>query len=196
MNLITAFEFAHKAHDGQLRKGSKVPYISHPMAVAAIVLQHGGSEQQAMAALLHDTIEDCGATYLQLKKKFGELVATIVEECSDWSGSGRKPKWRARKEFYIARLATVRDETLLVSAADKFHNSATLLESLEAAGVDLSRREKIWSKFNAKPHEILWYYEQLFEQYSKRAEKLGEPGLTLLLDGFEQIVAKLSREIP
>ena len=97
--LARAFAFAQRAHGGQTRKGTSIPYLSHPMAVASIVLEYGGSEDQAAAALLHDTVEDCGVTYEQLSGEFGPAVARIVKDCTD-AETLPKPPWRERKERY------------------------------------------------------------------------------------------------
>src|SRR5262245_43980526 len=115
-----AFIFAHRLHRAQIRKGTPIPYISHLMTVAALVIDHVGNEDQAIAALLHDAAEDQGgmATLAEIRAAFGDKVAAIVSDCTDaWVEP--KPPWRARKEAYIAALPHKSPESLLVSLADK-----------------------------------------------------------------------------
>src|SRR5271165_6037687 len=124
MELSIRFEealvFATRLHAGQKRKGGDIPYISHLLTVAAIVLEAGGNEDEAIAALLHDAIEDQGGdiTRQEIRQRFGESVVTIVNDCSD-TDTVPKPPWRARKEAYIAHMHTVSPSALLVSTADK-----------------------------------------------------------------------------
>ena len=126
------------------------------MAVAAIVGENGGDEDQMIAALLHDSMEDQGITHQEIAERFGERVARIVEACSDCT-SKPKPPWRDRKERYIAHLREASLEVRLVSVADKLHNARTILSDLRRVGPE------IWKRFNAGPDEILWYYRSVIE---------------------------------
>src|SRR5438874_6528572 len=122
-----AFEFASGLHHEQVRKGVGTPYIAHPMAVCALVLEAGGDEDQAIAALLHDTAEDHGGRKRleDIRQRFGERVAAIVEGCTD-SLDRPKPPWRVRKEHYLGHLAQASDDVLLVALADKLHNARSV----------------------------------------------------------------------
>ncbi|MBI3551843.1 MAG: HD domain-containing protein [Elusimicrobia bacterium] len=181
-----ALTFARKAHAGQVRKGSKVPYLSHPMAVASIVLDYGGSEDEAIAALLHDTIEDCGATHEGLKKRFGAKVAGIVRDCSD-SFTTPKPPWLERKTLYIGHLEGGHGRAaLLVSAADKLHNARAIVHDVRHFG------KKVWRKFNARPQAILWYYESLLKVFKRRRREAPAGFSTLVLE-LETAVDALRR---
>lgn len=176
-----AFEFAFDAHQGMTRKGGKTPYISHPMAVASFVMEFGGTEDQAIAALLHDTIEDCGVTEKQLRERFGETVAQIVAGCSD-SETTPKPPWKERKTRYLDHLASARSETLLVSACDKLHNARAIVRDVRAEG------EVVWNRFSALPPEIAWYYRSLVQIFQGRMTQ----GLELkLVRELAQVVDEL-----
>lgn len=148
MELSTRFDealiFASRLHAKQVRKGSGIPYISHLLAVTALVLEHGGGEDEAIAALLHDAIEDQGgdATRQEIRRRFGEVVVEIVNGCTD-TDSTPKPPWRERKEAYIAHLPTATSSILLVSAADKLHNVRSILNDYRVVG------EEIWQRFKA-----------------------------------------------
>ena len=151
-----AFLYAHELHRSQRRKGSEVPYISHLMAVSALVIENGGSEAQAIAALLHDAAEDQGgaATLEEVRRRFGEAVAAIVADCTD-SWVELKPPWRARKEAYLAALGKKPAASLLVSLADKTHNAEAILFDLRAVGAPL------WDRFTGGREGSLWYYGRL-----------------------------------
>jgi methionine-R-sulfoxide reductase len=153
-----AFAYASELHRDQRRKETDIPYISHLMSVAALVLEHGGNEDQAIAALLHDAVEDQGGQPVldEIRKRFGEGVARIVDECSDAWGEP-KPPWRARKEDYIAKLPKKGPETLLVSLADKTHNARAILGDYRQLG------DGLWARFNGGREGTLWYYRTLSE---------------------------------
>jgi (p)ppGpp synthase/HD superfamily hydrolase len=154
---------AAELHRGQYRKASTVPYISHPMAVAAMVLEHGGTEAQAIAALLHDTLEDTPLTEGELRTEFGDDVADIVVACSDTTDHASKPPWRARKEAYLAHLVDAPDNALLVIVADKLHNARSIATDLASIGPAL------WSRFNAKdPADQEWYFRSLAGELARR----------------------------
>jgi len=136
--------------------GTGVPYLMHLLAVAALVGDHGGSEDQIIAALLHDTLEDLEVTARDLDLRFGPAVTGMVEALSDTTVRP-KPAWRVRKETYLARLAQEPPEVKLVSAADKIHNLQSVLRSLRLQGAG------IWREFNAAPPEQVWYYRAVLE---------------------------------
>jgi (p)ppGpp synthase/HD superfamily hydrolase len=157
-----ALVFASKLHREQFRKASKIPYISHLLSVSALVIESGGSEDQAIAGLLHDAAEDQGGrkTLEAIRDRFGDSVATIVSDCTD-SWTQPKPPWRERKEAYIARLPLKPEESLLVSLADKAHNSRTILADYREVG------DKVWDRFRGGKTGTLWYYQSLSEFFSK-----------------------------
>ncbi|MBK7841869.1 MAG: HD domain-containing protein [Candidatus Obscuribacter sp.] len=156
--LSEAFGLAVKLHHGQTRKGTAIPYTSHLMSVSALVLEHGGDEDQAIAGLLHDALEDCGPEHAQtIKDRFGDRVLRIVESCTDGvpDGNGHKPDWRARKEAYIAHLKDGPEESLLVSACDKLHNARAILMDLRTIG------PAVFQRFKAGKDGTIWYYSCL-----------------------------------
>jgi len=151
-----AFCFAHDLHRAQTRKGGTIPYISHLMNVAALVIEHGGDEDQAIAAMLHDGPEDQGGreTLELIRAKFGERVASIVADCTDaWSEP--KPAWRARKQTYLAHLPGKPKASLLVSLADKTHNAEAIAADYRELG------DSLWPRFNGGAEGTRWYYREL-----------------------------------
>jgi (p)ppGpp synthase/HD superfamily hydrolase len=160
---LRAFQFAAKKHAGQTRKASGIPYIAHLMGVASLVLEFGGDEDLAIAALLHDVVEDCGGAPMlkEVRRRFGSRVAKIVDGCTD-SDTEPKPPWRERKESYIRHLKSADAETRLVSAADKLNNVRSILSDYREVG------ESIWSRFNGGREGTLWYYRALLEEFLRR----------------------------
>ena len=159
-----ALVYAELKHHNQVRKGGDIPYVGHLLTVAGLVINDGGSEAQAIAALLHDAVEDAGgpATLDEIRANFGEDVARIVQECSD-TDVEPKPPWRERKQSYINHLADVGDDTLLVSVADKLDNARSMLRDYHEHGPSL------WERFTVKdPHDHLWYYGELLKKYRAR----------------------------
>lgn len=157
-----ALRFASALHRSQTRKGSDIPYISHLMAVSALVIEYGGNEDQAIAALLHDAAEDQGGepTLHAIESRFGSTVARIVADCTDaWIEP--KPPWRQRKEAYLAALSHKPESSLLVSLADKTHNASAIVRDREAIG------EAVWERFNAGRDGTLWYYAALSGVFSE-----------------------------
>ena len=158
-----ALDYARILHGADIRKGTSIPYLAHPMAVASIVLEHGGSEDQTIAALLHDAGEDHGGRrrIAAIRSEFGPVVADIVESCSDDLPAQRHEKldWRTRKIKYLGHLATVGAPTALVSAADKLHNARAILADHRVVG------DELWKRFNpdAGRPGTLWYYRRLAE---------------------------------
>ena len=157
----TALSFAFQLHKNQYRKGSPIPYISHLLAVTAIVIENGGSENQAIAALLHDAVEDQGGydTLQKIEELFGSEVAEIVEACTD-AFTDPKPEWEGRKTAYLKKLKQSPDSILLVSLADKIHNARSILRDLQ------SKEDNIWEKFNGGKEGTLWYYQALVEIFN------------------------------
>jgi (p)ppGpp synthase/HD superfamily hydrolase len=157
---LRAFEFAAEKHKYQTRKASTIPYIAHLMGVASLVLEAGGDEDLAIAALLHDIVEDCGGAPMltQIRRRFGSRVAKIVDGCTD-ADTYPKPPWRERKENYIARLREEDADTRLVSAADKLNNVRSILSDYREIG------ESVWSRFNGKREGTLWYYRTLRDEF-------------------------------
>ena len=158
-----AFLFAADKHHGQTRKASTIPYIAHLMGVASLVLEFGGDEDLAIAALLHDVVEDCGGAPVlaEVRRRFGPRVAKVVDGCTD-SDTTPKPPWRRRKETYIRHLKSADAETRLVSAADKLSNVRSILADYRDIG------ESIWARFNGGRDGTLWYYRALLEEFLRR----------------------------
>jgi (p)ppGpp synthase/HD superfamily hydrolase len=176
-----AFAYASRLHAGQLRKGAGVPYVAHLMGVCAIALEHGASEDEAIAALLHDAVEDQGGrpTLEVIRARWGEAVAAIVEGCTD-ADTEPKPPWRARKERYVAHVATAAASIRLVSASDKLYNARAILEDYRALG------EALWTRFAGRREGTLWYYRALVSAF--RAA-----GPDRLVDELDRTVTELER---
>lgn len=181
-----ALAYARQLHGNQRRKQTQIPYLAHLLAVAAIVLEHDGDEDQAIAALLHDGPEDQGgrATLDEIRRRFGERVATMVEDCTDTLDTP-KPPWRPRKEGYIAHLDHARPESLLVSLADKVHNSRTILYDYRQLG------EHLWRRFTATRDETLWYYRALAGRFRALVDEPIRP----LVAELERTIAALEDEV-
>lgn len=159
-----ALLFASKMHAQQTKKGTGVPYIAHLLGVVSLVLEAGGDEDLAIAALLHDVVEDCGGLPVlgKVRRRFGERVARIVDGCTD-SYTDPKPPWRERKQQYLRKLHDEDDDTRLVSAADKLYNARSLLSDYRYLG------ESIWERFTGKRAGTLWYYRALVEEFRQHA---------------------------
>lgn len=169
--IAKALALAVEAHDGQKRKGTNVPYIAHPMGVASIALDHGADEEQAMAALLHDAVEDGGVHYAKIiREQFGDRVANIVEGCTDGvpDVNGKKEAWKPRKERYIAHLQNATDDVLLVSGSDKLHNARAIVEDLLSIG------PAVFDRFTASQEQTIWYYETLAGVFSQRGTSISK----------------------
>jgi len=153
-----AFLLAAELHREQTRKGSGVPYVSHLMAVAALAVEHGGDEDVAVAALLHDAVEDQGGDPVRrrIREQFGDRVSDLVEACTD-ADVIPKPPWQARKEAFIAGLTTAPPEVRLIVACDKLHNAAATLDDLRADG------PAVWEKFKGGKDGTLWYLRSVLE---------------------------------
>jgi len=161
-NFDRALQLAHDLHRWQPRKKSDVPYIAHLLAVTAIVLENGGDEDTAIAALLHDAVEDQGGqpTLDRICHEFGERVARIVHECTDADGEP-KPPWRFRKEQYLQALPHKSTEALLVSFGDKIHNCRSIACDLRRDGA------VVWDRFEGRRDGTLWYYHELLEKFPR-----------------------------
>ncbi len=176
-----ALVYASRLHQVQRRKGGGAPYISHLLAVTSLVLEHGGDEDEAIAALLHDAIEDQGgaAACEQIQRRFGDRVAEIVEGCSDAEGTP-KPPWKERKQAFLARLAQAPPSVRLVAAADKLHNARSTLADYRRLG------EAVWDSFRGGKQGTLWYYRALVDAFR-------EAGSTALVDELDEAVGELER---
>jgi (p)ppGpp synthase/HD superfamily hydrolase len=176
-----ALAFAARLHRQQRRKGTEVPYVAHLLAVASIALEHGADEDEAIAALLHDAVEDQGGapTLEAIRGRFGEKVADIVAGCTD-TDQVPKPPWRPRKEAYVAHVASASPSVRLVSAADKLHNARSILADYRRLG------ERVFSRFSGGRNGTLWYYRALANAF--RAH-----GATPLVEELERTVSDLER---
>jgi (p)ppGpp synthase/HD superfamily hydrolase len=157
-----ALLYASDMHRDQIRKGSGAPYLLHLLQVAGLALEHGADEQVAIAALLHDVVEDCGKETIDvIQEEFGERVLAIVLGCSDTTDKVAETRsWRERKETYLAHLREEASaDVLLVSCCDKLHNSRSILSDLKEQG------ESIWDIFKGGRDGTLWYYRALVDAY-------------------------------
>ncbi len=189
-----AFIYAAHVHGGDVRKATEVPYLSHLMAVSALVLEAGGSENQAAAALLHDTAEDFGGAgrLADVRYRFGKEVADIVEACSDSLAADptKKEEWRPRKEKYIARMRTEPADALLVSLADKLHNARSIARDQQQLG------DALFSRFTPGKHDAAagraateWYYASLLAVFEARVDELPDGARPLVRELREVVDA-------
>ena len=178
--LDKALAYAADLHRDQVRKGTCVPYVTHLLAVAAIVGENGGTESEVIAALLHDAPEDAGGEprLAEIRARFGDGVADIVAGCTD-THEDPKPPWRQRKEDYLALLSEAPTPVRLVSAADKLHNARSVLADYRTIG------EGLWDRFNGGKAGTLWYYRAV-------ADKLAEAGGPIV-DELDRVVTDLER---
>ena len=174
-----AFLYAAEKHATQTRKRTDVPYISHLMAVAALVLEAGGGEDEAVAALLHDVVEDCGGMPVleEVRRRFGNRVADIVQGCTD-AYTIPKPEWKKRKLDYLDTLRRASDDVRLVSAADKLHNVRTILADYRREG------DAVWDRFSGRRDGTLWYYRAVLDV-------LREGAPNRLIDELQRVVTEL-----
>jgi len=182
-----ALQFATRVHAAQFRKGTNIPYLAHLLAVCSLVMENGGSEDQAVAALLHDTIEDQaesfgGAQALrdEIQRQFGDAVLKIVEACTDTDVTP-KPPWSDRKKAYVAHLREVDEAALLVSVADKLHNARSILADLQRDG------DAVFARFKGGKDGTLWYYDALAKAFHARASGW-------IYDELSRVVAQMNRE--
>ena len=176
-----ALAFASRTHATQRRKGSGIPYIAHLLGVCSLVLEDGGSEEEAIAALLHDAPEDHGgeAKLDEIGSEFGDEVAEIVAGCTD-TFEMPKPPWRERKEAFIARLPEASPSVLRVANADKLYNARAILADYQVHG------DELWQRFRGQREGTLWYYRTLAELFSEHA-----PGP--MANELERVVGRLPR---
>jgi (p)ppGpp synthase/HD superfamily hydrolase len=181
---LRAFEFAAKKHSGQTRKASTIPYITHLMGVASLVLEAGGDEDLAIAALLHDVVEDCGGAPMlkEVSRRFGRRVAMVVDGCTD-ADTTPKPPWRERKENYLRHLAHADADTRLVSAADKLNNVRSIVSDYRAIG------EFVWERFNGGREGTLWYYRTLRDEFLRDDPNRITRELNLAVNELESLAA-------
>ena len=191
IRLQRAFQYAAAKHDGQTRKQSAVPYLSHLMAVASLVLEAGGDEDMAIGALLHDVVEDCGGMprLREIRKQFGARVANIVEGCTDSFGEP-KPEWIERKKDYLREVKHADAATRLVSASDKLHNVRTILADYRQQG------EVIWTRFSGKKEGTLWYYRALSDEYQRRNRNRITRELAIVVEELERATGVKSKGAP
>ena len=191
MDLSRKFEealvYASIVHGGQIRKATGIPYIAHVLGVASIAFEYGADEDEGIGALLHDTAEDAGGTARinDIRVRFGERVATIVEGCTDTLETP-KPPWRELKEKYLAHLKETDASTRLVSAADKLFNVRSILRELRQRG------DAVWARFSGGKKDRLWYYRALviaFRQHGDHSDRIDE------LDRVVNKIEKLVRDV-
>ncbi|MFI5338482.1 MAG: HD domain-containing protein [Candidatus Methylomirabilales bacterium] len=173
--------FAVELHDGQPRKGTSIPYISHLLGVASLVLDNGADEDEAIAALLHDAIEDQGGseTREEIRRRFGDRVVEIVDGCSD-TDSTPKPPWLERKKAYLTHLRNACASVLLVSAADTLHNARAILTDYRELG------ESLWERFNGGREGTLWYYRSVVTAFRGTAA-----APLRLVEELDQVVSEI-----
>lgn len=186
-----AVDYARIAHAAQVRKGSNIPYLYHLLGVASLVIEFGGNEDQAIAGLLHDVIEDCGEAHEPIiRAQFGDAAADIVLACTDGTAEGKstradaeakKADWLARKHAYLAHLVQAPDDVLLVSGCDKLHNARAIVQDLESPLVGVA----VFERFTGGRDGSLWYYRALADIFTAR----GAPSASVL----QVAVAQLNR---
>jgi (p)ppGpp synthase/HD superfamily hydrolase len=186
-----ALTLACELHQRQSRKGTQIPYVAHLLAVASIALEHGATEDEAIAAVLHDAVEDQGGppTAARIRDRFGDAVADIVDACSDTTGAttkDEKPPWKERKQKYIAHVRKATRSARLVSAADKLHNARAILADYRKQG------DAVWSRVNApaKKTDVLWYYRELVKAFQSHGSDALVEELDRVVSELEQLAAK------
>ena len=178
----SALVYATRLHSRQKRKRSNVPYIAHLLGVTSLVLEDGGQEDEAIAALLHDAVEDQGGieTLEEIRQRFGPEVAEIVMALSD-SYTIPKPPWRKRKEAYIASISTASPEAIRVSLADKVYNARATLQDIRREG------EAAWERFNGGREGTLWYYRRLIQEFERHGPRRLLSDLIRIVEHLEKI---------
>jgi len=176
-----ALRYAAHVHAGQNQKGTTIPYMAHLLGTASIVLEYGGTEDEAIAALLHDAAEDAGGAgrLEDIRARFGECIADLVEGCTD-TMQRPKPAWRARKAGYIARVPKLSASARLVSAADKLNNTRAMLRELRQCG------DEVWKRFKGGREGTLWYYRCLVQAFRTA-------GATAIVDELDRTVAEIEK---
>ena len=174
-----ALAYAAELHEKQVRKGGDVPYVAHLLSVTGIVLEYGGDEGEAIAALLHDAVEDQGGAPIrdEIRARFGDRVTAIVDGCTDADTQPKSP-WRQRKEAFVESIPTASRSVLLVAAADKLHNARSILADYREIG------EPLWDRFTGRKQGTLWYYRALVDAFRKA-------GPSPLVDELERVVTEV-----
>jgi GTP pyrophosphokinase len=187
--LAEALGFAIRKHGPQLRKGTRIPYVTHLMAVSALVGESGGGEDEMVAALLHDVVEDAGGAVVleEIRSRFGEAVAMIVEGCTDDDSAGEKAPWLERKRAYLAHLLTAPLPVLRVSCADKLHNARSIQRDLHDHG------PAVFKRFKADREGTLWYYRSLARMFAGLVLDTPDldPGFRSMIRELRETVASL-----
>ena len=184
-----ALVYASDLHRTQTRKGGDIPYLGHLISVASLVIEGGGTETQAIAGLLHDAVEDQGGPprLAEIREKFGDDVANIVDECTD-TDEVPKPPWEARKKRYVDHLGYVSEATILVSLADKLDNARAILRDYRTDG------EGLWQRFSVHDSaKHLWYYTSLLAVYQERNSTWLVAELERVLETLEGLVNAASK---
>lgn len=179
--VVDALKLTMELHREQTRKGTSIPYVTHLWAVASLVGEYGGDEDQVIAALLHDAIEDQGdkITFEQIQERFGTTVMEMVRGCTD-AETNPKPPWKARKQQYLAHLTTASPQVKLVSAADKLHSARSIFSDLGEEG------KAVWTRFNAGAEDQIWYYQGI-------VTALRTGWAHKMVDELEQVVDQLGQ---
>jgi (p)ppGpp synthase/HD superfamily hydrolase len=182
-SLLHALQFAGHIHADQRRKGGDIPYLSHLMAVCALVLDYGGTETEAIGALLHDAAEDCGGREMldRVRNTFGDKVAEIVAGCTD-TFEDPKPAWKPRKEAYIQHLRTASDSVRTVACGDKLHNLLCTVRDLRA-----HPGAEYWSRFSAGREDQVWYYRSCLEAFRQGKAPAMLPEYAIVFREFEEL---------
>lgn len=196
---IQAVDYARIAHAGQVRKGTTIPYLTHLLGVAALVIEHGGTEDQAIAGLLHDVLEDCGASHEPvIRTRFGDAVANIVLACTDGTAEGkaghtdptaRRQDWLDRKHAYLAHLEVEPEAVLLVSGCDKLHNARAIVSDLEDRQVGTA----VFARFTGGRAGTLGYYQSLANVFSRRGAPMAAQ-LDMAVARMHQLAGNAERE--
>jgi GTP pyrophosphokinase len=176
-----ALTYATRLHARQLRKGGGIPYIAHLLGVASIAFQYGANEDEAIAGLLHDAVEDQGgaATREEIRRRFGDKVAEIVGGCTD-ADTFPKPPWKRRKETYVAHIRNAPASVRLVSACDKLQNARAILADYRVLG------DSLWGRFSGGKDGTLWYYRALVQAFR-------EAGTSPLIEELARVVSEIER---
>jgi (p)ppGpp synthase/HD superfamily hydrolase len=182
---VDAVEYAAHAHAAQTRKGTDIPYLSHLLAVAALVLEDGGSEDDAVAALLHDVVEDQGgwSRLFDVRDRFGDHVGDLVEACTDYDVKTDRDPWPERKQRYVDHIAEMPEAVRRISLADKLHNARTILRDHRAHG------EQVWERFNAGRDAQLWYYRALADAFAAVSDSPSVVDLQMTVAALETAAA-------
>lgn len=192
-----AVDYARTAHAGHFRKGTTIPYVYHLLGVASLVLEHGGDEDQAIAGLLHDVLEDCGHEHEQpIRERFGEAVIAIVLACTDGTAAGKAAvassdkfaDWRERKLRYLAHLREESPAALLVSACDKLHNARAIVGDLEDPAVGTA----VFARFTPGREGTLAYYHSLAQLFAARGSPVAR-ALTATVERMHELAGEAGR---